>query len=50
MPLYRILVLGATFFVVGLCPILDLALAVFGLGIAVYSFLWLWESRGRKKR
>jgi hypothetical protein len=50
MAITRILVLGATFFAVGLCPVLDLALAVFGLGIAVYSFLWLWELRGWKNR
>ncbi len=50
MPIYRILVLGGTFFMVGLCPRVDMALAVFILGIAVYSFLWLWQLCSRKKR
>ena len=49
MALYRILVLGATFFIVGLCPVLDLAVAVFGAGIAVYLCLWGYESYAQKK-
>ena len=50
MSFYRIMVLGVTFFMVGLCARLRMALAVFILGIAIYSFLWLWELCGRKKR
>ena len=50
MAIHRILVLGATFFMVGLCPRLDMALAVSILGIAVYLFLWLWELCSQKKR
>lgn len=42
--LTRILVLGATFFMVGLCPVVDPALAIFTAGTAVYSFLWWYES------
>ena len=39
--LSRILVLCATFFMVALCPAVDMALVVFGSGIAIY--LWLWR-------
>lgn len=50
MSLYRILVLGVTFFMVGLCPRVPMALAVFTLGVAIYLLLWLWDVIGRKKR
>jgi hypothetical protein len=50
MAIYRILVLGATFFMVGLCPRLDMALAVSILGIAVFSFLWIWEVWPHEKK
>jgi hypothetical protein len=38
--LLRILVLGATFFMVGLCPRAEMAIAVFAAGMAVYSLSW----------
>jgi hypothetical protein len=48
--LTRILVLGATFFVVALCPNVDAALAVFAAGIAVYSFSWGLQLYGKRKK
>ena len=50
MPLLRILILSAMFFTVGLCSRGDMALAVFALGIAVYSFLWWRELYESKKK
>ena len=48
--LTRILVLGATFFMVALCPNADAAFAVFASGIAVYSLLWgIWILEKKKK-
>ncbi len=49
-PLTRILVLGATFFMVGLCSAAEMALAVFALGTAVYSLLWWHDIHENKKK
>lgn len=40
--LTRILVLCATFFMVALCPAVDMDLIVFASGIAIYSLLWMF--------
>jgi hypothetical protein len=50
MPLYRILVLAGTFFMVALCPRLSMALAVFILGMAFYSLSWGITLYGKKKK
>lgn len=49
-PLTRIMVLGATFFMVALCPAVDMALAVFGSGIVIYLLLWRLYPYEKKKK
>lgn len=50
MAIHRIFVLGATFFLVALCPNIHAAAAVFILGVIVYSALWAYEILKRRKR
>lgn len=48
--LTRIMVLGVTFFMIGLCPNVDMALTVFTSGIAIYSLLWRFYPYEKKKK
>jgi hypothetical protein len=46
----RIFALGATFFMVALCPNAAMALTVFATGMAVYSFLWRHGTHHENKK
>lgn len=48
--LTRIMVLGVTFFMVGLCPNVDMALTVFASGMTIYSLLWKFYPYEKKKK
>jgi hypothetical protein len=50
MGLYRILVLCAMFFLVGLSSNLHMAVAVVFLGLLVYAALWVYEISTRRNR